>query len=168
MAGSTQELQPNYVELTADIVSAYLSNNSIPVASLGELLSTVHAALSGLAKEPTSAPAPTVVESATAREIKRSITPDFLISFVDGKRYKTLRRHLNQHGLTPDTYRERYGLPSTYPMVSPGYSAQRSELARSSGLGQQRRKSNQAATAEASPAPEKAKRVGRPRKAATA
>ncbi|MCJ2131261.1 MucR family transcriptional regulator [Methylobacterium sp. E-045] len=151
MTDQTPDLQPNYVELTADLVAAYVSNNSVPVSALPELLSNVHAAVSGLATGGTTAAAKDKVEKATPAEIKKSITPDHLISFEDGKPYKTLRRHLTLRGLSPETYRAKYGLSPDYPMTSASYSAQRSELARSLGLGQQRNK-----------------KAGRPRKAATA
>lgn len=76
---------------------------------------------------------------ATSQEFRRSVTPDHLVAFEDGKRYKTLRRHLATRGLTPQTYREKWGLPADYPTVAPGYAKQRSELARALGLGQQHR-----------------------------
>ena len=126
------------VELAADLVSAYVSNNSLPAADLPGLLTQVHTALVSL-----SAPAASpedAVEKPTPAQIKKSITPDALISFLDGKPYKTLKRHLSTHGLDFDTYRSRYGLPADYPTVSANYSAARSALAKDLGLGQQRRK----------------------------
>jgi len=100
-------------------------------------------------EKPVEAPSPAV-------PVKKSITPDHLISLEDGKRYKSLRRHLSTRGLTPEQYREKWGLPRDYPMVAPNYSKQRSELAKSAGLGQMRRK---AAEAPAQPAPAKGRRT---------
>ena len=139
MTDQTTELQTSHIELTAEIVAAYVSNNPVPVGSLAELLSSVHAAISGLANRGSSAPEADKIEKATPAQIKKSITPDHLISFEDGKPYKTLRRHLTLRGLSPEAYRAKHGLPADYPMTSASYSAQRSELARSLGLGQQRR-----------------------------
>ena len=127
---------PDFTALTAEVVSAYVANNSLRPADIPDLIATVHQALQGL-----SAPQQAEPEK---REppvpIKKSITPDFLISLEDGRRYKTLRRHLNGRGLTPEQYREKWGLPRDYPMVAPNYAKQRSELARARGLGQIRRK----------------------------
>lgn len=129
------------VELAADLVSAYVSNNSLPAADLPGLLVQVHAALTGLSA-PAAAPEDQF-EKATPAQIKKSVTPDALISFLDGKPYKTLKRHLSTHGLDFETYRARYGLPADYPTVSANYSAARSALAKDLGLGQQRRKAAQ-------------------------
>jgi predicted transcriptional regulator len=136
----------NFTELTTEIVSAYVANNSVPVAELPALLSGVHAALNGLGGA--SAPAEPKVEKPTPSQIRKSITPDALISFLDGRPYKTLKRHLSGNGLTIEEYRERFGLPRDYPSTAASYSAQRSELARALGLGQQRR--NAAKTAAVS------------------
>jgi predicted transcriptional regulator len=124
------------VSLTADVVSAYVSNNTVPVAELVGLVASVHAALGGLgkAKEP-AAPAYTPAVS-----VKKSVTEDAIISLIDGKPYRTLKRHLTGHGLTPAEYRQRYNLPAGYPMVAASYAAKRSELAKSIGLGANRRK----------------------------
>jgi predicted transcriptional regulator len=130
--------QPNFIELTADIVSAYVANNPVPVPGLPTLLSGVHAALTGLGQ--TTAPTEPEFKRATPAQIRKSITPDALISFIDGKPYKTLRRHLGTHGLTFQEYRERYGLPRDYPATAPSYSAMRAEFARNLGLGTQHRK----------------------------
>ncbi|WP_424753320.1 MucR family transcriptional regulator [Methylobacterium sp.] len=176
MTDSTQDFPSSYIELTAELVAAYVSNNSVPVSALPELLGSVHAAISGLANGGSGTPEEDKIEKPTPAQIKKSITPDHLISFEDGKPYKTLRRHLTLRGLSPETYRAKYGLPADYPMTSATYSAQRSELARSLGLGQQR---NKAATAKAAPpeetvveeaprAPAKPKKAGRPRKPAVA
>ena len=131
-------LTSNAIELTADLVAAFVSNNNVPLSELAALISKVHAAIAGLGNEAAAEPAGP--EKATAAQIRKSITPDALISFEDGKTYKTLKRHLTLRGLTPEGYRAKYGLPADYPMTSASYSAQRSALAHSLGLGQQRRK----------------------------
>ncbi|KAB1075460.1 MucR family transcriptional regulator [Methylobacterium soli] len=135
MSEETQGSSPEFVAIAAEIVSAYVANNSVPVAELPALLSNVHAALNGLATGAAQAPAAKEVEKPTASQIRKSITPDALISFIDGKPYKTLKRHLSANDLDPHSYRERYGLPRDYPLVAPNYAAQRSELARAIGLG---------------------------------
>jgi predicted transcriptional regulator len=153
----------DYVELTADIVSAYVSKNAVRPADMAELISSTHAALAGLAQSAaTDAPA---VEKLTPSQIRKSITPDALISFIDGKPYKTLKRHLTGNGMTMDEYRQRYGLPLDYPSTAASYSAQRSALAKSLGLGNQRRKAAPEAGAPAETVSEKPKRASRPRKA---
>lgn len=120
-----------YLELTAEIVSAYTANNTIPAAELPDFISTVHNALNEIAK-----PAP---EAKPARKPavnpKKSIFRDYIISLEDGKQYKSLRRHLGKHGLTPEEYREKWNLPPDYPMVAETYSAARSDLAKRLGLG---------------------------------
>lgn len=156
------EQQRSFVEQAADIVSAYVSNNSVPIGELPVLLAGVHAALAKLvAPAPTAAEAP---DKPTPAQIRKSVTPDALVSFIDGKPYKTLKRHLSRNGLTIEQYRERYGLPRDYPSTAASYSAQRSELARSLGLGQQRRKAA-APEPEVEIPTEKPKKVSRPRKA---
>jgi predicted transcriptional regulator len=131
-------VQPDFIALTTDIVAAYVSNNSVRPADLPALLNEVHAAIAGLNSSPASAEPK--VERLTAAQIRKSITPDALISFIDGKPYKTLKRHLSGNGLTLEEYRERYGLPRDYPSVAASYSEQRSKLALALGLGNQRRK----------------------------
>ena len=128
----------HYIELAADIVSAYVSNNSVPSGDLPALINDVHSALlrvtTGPVEQPQEAPKPAV-------PIKRSVTPDYIICLDDGKKFKSLKRHLRtQYGITPEQYREKWGLPSDYPMVAPNYAKARSELAKEMGLGQQRRK----------------------------
>ncbi|APX85879.1 MucR family transcriptional regulator [Methylorubrum extorquens] len=150
--------------MTADIVAAYVSNNSLPASDLPALLVQVHGAFVSLSAAP-AAEAGGEIEKPTPAQIRKSITPDALISFVDGKPYRTLKRHLSVHGLTIEGYRARYGLPNDYPSVAANYSASRSALAKQLGLGNQRKK------AEPEPAPEpapasKPKRAGRPRKVA--
>jgi predicted transcriptional regulator len=140
----SNETPPNYIELAADIVSAFISNNSVPAADLPDLIGTVHAALRNSGQ-----PAPQHEEAklTPAISIRKSITPDHLISLEDGKQYKSLKRHLGKLGLTPEAYREKWGLPRDYPMVAANYAAKRSELARSMGLGQRRSKAAQAKAA---------------------
>jgi predicted transcriptional regulator len=129
--------QPALIEVAVGIVSAYLSHNRVQTEDVGKLIACVHQALGGLGLPPE--PAAHAFEQPSAAQIKRSVTPDALVSFEDGKPYKALRRHLTMRGLTPAAYRAKYGLPHDYPMTSASYSAQRSELARSSGLGNLRR-----------------------------
>ncbi len=145
------------VDLTSDIVSAYVSRNSVPLADLPSLIASVHASLSALGQ-----PTAQAVEDhkVTPAQIRKSVTPDHLISFIDGKPYKSLKRHLTSHGTTPDEYRRKFGLGHDYPMVAASYAAQRSELAKSLGLGQIRRRSVEAAGS----ASESPSRRGRPRK----
>ena len=129
------------IGLAAEIVSAFVTHNSLPRAELPALIQSVHAALtknaSGAvtpgAAEP-AAPAP-----AAAVTVRKSITPDFLICLDDGRKFKSLRRHLATLGMTPEQYRAKWGLPNDYPMVAPNYAAQRSELAKKIGLGQFRK-----------------------------
>ena len=150
MEDTTVLNQPLYLDMTADIVGAYISNNRVTPAELPALITSIHNALAKVA-DGAAAPSEDGTARATPAQIKKSISPDTLISFEDGKPYKTLRRHLTLRGLTPETYRAKHGLPTDYPMTSPAYSAHRSELARNLGLGQQRRKSH----AKAAPADEK-------------
>jgi predicted transcriptional regulator len=149
------------LELTSDVVSAYVSNNRVPAAELPALIASVHEALGSLGK---TEELPAEDHRATPAQIRKSITPDALISFVDGRGYKSLKRHLAKHELTPDEYRAKYGLPRDYPMVSEAYSAMRADLARSLGLGQRRREAAKATAAE--PTRKSAGKPGRPRKAA--
>ncbi|TXN23993.1 MucR family transcriptional regulator [Methylobacterium sp. WL9] len=124
------------VALTVDIVSAYVSHNAVSQRDLPALIRDTHAAIVGLGRPVVEADqAAAEIEKPTPAQIRKSITPDALISFVDGKPYKSMKRHLGTHGLDPHTYRQRYGLPSDYPMVAPSYSAARSALAKAAGLG---------------------------------
>lgn len=128
----------HYIELAAEIVSAYVSNNSLPTAELPGLIEAVHSALNkvatGATELPVEAPVPAVA-------IKKSITPDYIICLEDGKKFKSLKRHLRtKYDMTPDQYRAKWGLPADYPMVAPNYASARSELAKAMGLGAQRRK----------------------------
>ena len=129
----------NPIELAAEIVAAFVSNNPLPKAELPSLIHALHTAVVRLAAGPESAQAQ-IEEKAPAVPIRKSITPDFLICLDDGKRFKSLRRHLTGLGLTPEQYREKWNLPSHYPMVAPNYAAQRSVLVKQIGLGQIRGK----------------------------
>jgi predicted transcriptional regulator len=129
---------PDSIELAAKVVAAYVSNNPLPRSDLPDLILAVHSSLARLESEPEPA-LPQAEAKPPAVPTRRSITPDYLICLEDGKRFKSLRRHLGLHGLTPQQYREKWKLPSNYPMVAPNYAAQRSALARKIGLGQKRK-----------------------------
>jgi predicted transcriptional regulator len=163
VSATLEENPIDYIDLTADIVTAYVSKNPVRPADLGELIATIHQALSGL--NGPVAPAVDQIEKPTPAQIKKSITPEALISFEDGKPYKTMRRHLTLRGLTPEDYRKKWGLPVDYPMTSASYSEQRSKLALALGLGNNRRPASKAAEPDDT-ASEEPKRRGRPRKAA--
>jgi predicted transcriptional regulator len=155
----------DFIGLAADIVGAYVTKNNVPASELPGLIAATHAALVKL-----SAPPALEVEKPTPPvPIRKTVTPDHIISLEDGKPYKSLKRHLTTRGLTPDQYRQKWGLPHDYPMVAANYAAARSELAKSLGLGQIRRDQAAARKAEAEskaaePAPTPARR-GRPKKA---
>lgn len=126
-----------FIELATDIVSAYVSNNTVAAADLPALISDVHATLKRLSTSAAETPAEPL---RPAVPVKKSVTPDFIICLEDGKKFKSLKRHLRtQYDMTPEQYREKWGLPADYPMVAPNYAAARSDLARQMGLGQQRR-----------------------------
>ena len=129
--------RPETISSVVAIVSAYVGHNSLPQVDLPALISAVHRALeqAGLGEG-----APVAPERAKPAEIRRSITPDHLISFEDGRPYRSLKRHLATRGLTPHEYRTKWGLPLDYPMIAPTYAARRSELARAMGLGQIRKR----------------------------
>jgi predicted transcriptional regulator len=135
-SGTTEDLKHEIALLASDVVAAYVSNNSVPVAELPALIGSVHATLAGLAGGaiPAAALEPEV-EKPSPAQVRRSVSHDGITSFIDGRAYKTLKRHLTSHGLTPERYRERYGLPADYPMVAPSYAEQRSALAKQIGLG---------------------------------
>ena len=122
------------LSLTADVVMAYVSNNPVPSADLNELIASVHRSLSGLTGQ--AGTELTAEPQKPAVPVKRSVTPDFIISLEDGKKFRSLKRHLQtKYGMTPAEYREKWNLPSDYPMVAPKYSEERSELAKKLGLG---------------------------------
>jgi predicted transcriptional regulator len=135
---SESTTSPNFIELSADIVSAYVANNSVPVTELPALLGSVYAALTkatqGLQEE-------AKVELVPAVPVRKSVTPDAIICLEDGKSFKSLKRHLRTtYDMTPEQYRAKWNLPADYPMVAPNYAKARSELAKTMGLGQQRKK----------------------------
>ncbi|MBW8814017.1 MAG: MucR family transcriptional regulator [Caulobacterales bacterium] len=154
-------------ELVAEVAAAYFSNSHVSQNDLGAVIREIAASLSAVGETPAVAePAAVEIEQPklTPAQIRKSITNDALISFEDGKGYKTLRRHLTSRGLTPEQYREKWGLPADYPVTSPSYSAARSQMAKSRGLGQLRRKAAPALAKEAAAAAPAAKRGrGRPR-----
>jgi predicted transcriptional regulator len=128
----------NLVELAADIVSAYVANNSVRPSDLPELINAVHSALKTTGNQQNQ---PEAQPLTPAVSIKKSIGQDYIICLDDGKKFKSLKRHLRtKYGMTPEQYREKWGLPKDYPMVAPAYARARSELAKSMGLGQQRKK----------------------------
>jgi predicted transcriptional regulator len=124
----------NPIDLAAEIVASFVSNNSVTRGELPALIEAVHAAVKRLADGGEVAPA-TIDPPTPAVSIRKSITPDYLICLEDGKRFKTLRGHLATLGMTPEQYRAKWNLPSTYPMVAPNYAAQRSALAKNIGFG---------------------------------
>ena len=131
--------------LTADIVAAHVSNNSVAVNDLPNLIQNVHGALMGISSSssaPEARPEPKV-------SIRSSIKPDYIVCLEDGKKQKMLKRHLmTNHGMTPDEYRQKWGLAADYPMVAPNYAEQRRTLAKSIGLGTKRRRTRGAAKAK--------------------
>ncbi|HMO28566.1 MucR family transcriptional regulator [Enterovirga sp.] len=137
--------QPNLIELTAEVVSAFVMHNSLQKSDLPDLIAAVHNSLQQLAEPKLAEPA----RPTPAVPIKKSISPDYIISLEDGRPYKSLKRHLSGRGLTPERYREKWGLSPDYPMVAPNYAKQRSELAKSMGLGRQRQREANAAPAPA-------------------
>lgn len=133
------DLKPdeNLIDLTAGIVSAYVSNNAVTSQDLPKLIADIHGALHKTSQgEPEPEPEPLK----PAVSIKKSLTPDYIICLEDGKQFKSLKRHLRTHyDLSPDQYRAKWGLPADYPMVAPSYARARSELAKQMGLGQKRK-----------------------------
>ncbi|SMH42136.1 MULTISPECIES: MucR family transcriptional regulator [Mesorhizobium] len=125
------------IELTADVVAAYVSNNPVPVSELANLIADVHAALGRVGG---TVEAPPAEKQKPAVNPKKSIHDEYLVCLEDGKKFKSLKRHLMTHyGLTPDAYREKWGLDPSYPMVAPNYAAARSQLAKKMGLGRKRK-----------------------------
>jgi len=132
-ADSTSEeiLSSDFLSLTTKLVSAYVSKNPIPTSALSEMIAQVHQSLktlSGPKKEPQMPLVPAV-------PVKKSVTPDYIISLEDGRKFKSMKRYLGLLGMTPDQYRQKWNLPRDYPMVAPNYAVRRSELAKSMGLG---------------------------------
>jgi predicted transcriptional regulator len=125
----------SYIQLTANIVSAYVTNNTVSSAEIPALISKVYSALMRVSDSAPAEPRKPAVP------IKRSITPEYLVCLEDGKKFKSLKRHLRtQYQMTPDQYRAKWNLPADYPMVAPKYAAVRSQLAKQMGLGEQRRR----------------------------
>ena len=128
----------NHIELAAEIVSAYVSNNSVPASELATLLGDIHSAIVRVSTGVVVA-VPEVAKPAVAP--KKSITNDYIICLEDGRKFKSLKRHLRtQYNMSPEQYREKWALPADYPMVAPAYAKARSALAKQMGLGQQRRR----------------------------
>jgi predicted transcriptional regulator len=138
-AGIVEEgANSNFIGLTAEIVSAYVSNNTVASGDIPALINQVHSALLRVSSGQ-GASLPETLKPAVP--VKRSINPDFIVCLEDGKRFKSLKRHLRtQYDMTPEQYREKWGLAADYPMVAPNYAAARSRLAKQMGLGQQRRR----------------------------
>ena len=132
-------------EVTSEVVAAYVAKNHLQPSELPSLIASVHAAFGGLGKPEAPAVEPTKLVPPVS--IRKSITDEYLVSMEDGKRYKSLKRHLSIRGLTPNEYRAKWGLSSDYPMIAPAYAARRSEIAKTIGLG---RKASQEAV-EAAP-----------------
>ncbi len=133
MANDDVASDQNLINLSAEIVAAYASRNALNPGDIAKLISDVHGALAGLGAGP--APAAEVAQE-PAVPVKKSLTDSFIVCLEDGKKFKSLKRHLStHHHLTPEAYREKWKLPSNYPMVAAGYSKTRSELAKASGLG---------------------------------
>jgi len=129
----------NIEELTAHIIAAYVSHNTIVAENLPNLIVAVHGALSGCELNVVEEPK---VELVPAVSIKKSVTPDFIVCLEDGKKFKSLKRHIRtRYNMSPEQYREKWGLPIDYPMVAPVYAAARSQLAKTMGLGQRRKAS---------------------------
>jgi predicted transcriptional regulator len=129
---------PNSVEVAVDVVVAYVSNTPMPRAGLTSLIQAVYSTVERLGKGSESAPGQ--VEAKTpAVPVRNSVTPEYLICLEDGKKLKSLRRHLGVLGLTPEQYRAKWSLPSNYPMVAPNYSNGKSAMAKKAGLGQKRK-----------------------------
>ncbi|HZQ12610.1 MAG TPA: MucR family transcriptional regulator [Pseudolabrys sp.] len=127
-----------FIALTAQIVSAYVGNNSVPAGDIPALINQVHAALNRVAGKGGDGAGEALKPAVS---VKKSVTPEYIVCLEDGKKFKSLKRHLRtQYNMTPEQYREKWGLSADYPMVAPNYAAARSQLARQMGLGQQRRR----------------------------
>ncbi len=131
------EPKRNLIDLTAEIVAAYVAKNNVAQADLPKLIGDVHRALTGVSASGSARE--DVAEVKPAVTVKKSITPEYLICLEDGKKFKSLKRHLRSHyDLSPEQYREKWGLPADYPMVAPNYAQARSNLAKRMGLGQRK------------------------------
>jgi predicted transcriptional regulator len=128
----------SFIQLTANIVSAFVSNNTVASAEIPSLIGQVYSALMRVSSGQAAASAEPLKPAVA---VKRSITPEYIVCLEDGKKFKSLKRHLRtQYDMTPEQYRDKWGLPPDYPMVAPNYAAARSQLAKQMGLGQQRRR----------------------------
>ena len=125
------------IEMTAEVVAAYVTRNHVQAADMPGLIASVHQSLVGMGSTP--APVQEAEKPVPPVSIRKSVTDDYLISLEDGKQYQSLKRHLSKHGLTPTEYRTKWSLPADYPMVAPAYARKRSELAKSIGLGSLRK-----------------------------
>ncbi len=126
------------IEMTTDIVSAYVGNNAVPASDLPNLLQGVHSALAEMALKGDEAH---VEPQEPAIAVKKSVSPDFIVCLEDGRKFKSLKRHLrSKYDMSPDDYRRKWGLPADYPMVAPNYAKARSALAKQMGLGQKRKR----------------------------
>jgi predicted transcriptional regulator len=131
------EAKRSLIDLTAEIVAAYVGKNPVTQAELPKLIGEVHRALSGAVSNPAAREELTEIKPAVT--VKKSLTADYLICLEDGKKFKSLKRHLRSHyNLSPEQYREKWGLPADYPMVAPNYAQARSSLAKRMGLGQRK------------------------------
>lgn len=131
--GAFAAVEADLIELSTEIVSAYVSHNAVSPGDLPKLIAEVHGALRALQSNEVPAP---VEELKPAVPVRKSVTNDYIICLEDGKKFKSLKRHLRTHyNLSPEEYREKWGLPADYPMVAPSYSATRSQLAKDNGLG---------------------------------
>jgi predicted transcriptional regulator len=135
MSENIERQTADLIDLTGEIFAAYVPNNSVRPSDLPDLIRDIHTALASLGNGTAGAVLENKVEKLSAAQIRKSITPDGIVSFLNGKSYKTMKRHLAGHGLDPHSYRQRFGLPNDYPMVSANYAARRSEVAKSMGLG---------------------------------
>ena len=136
------------MEMTAQLVSAYVAKNPVPMSEFPGLIESVHAKLSTLSQAATVEPATSSEKSKPAVPIKKSVTPDYIISLEDGKQYKTLKRHLGKLGMSPDQYRAKWSLPADYPMIAANYAANRSILAKQTGLGRHPKPGSNTAVAQ--------------------
>lgn len=137
MESNTDTPNQDVIDLTSDIVAAYVSNNTVPPAELPALIDSVQQALLKASSSSLEQPKE---ELKPAVPVRKSVTPDYIICLEDGKKFKSLKRHLRTHyDLSPQEYREKWGLPADYPMVAPNYAAARSALAKKMGLGQKRK-----------------------------
>jgi predicted transcriptional regulator len=141
-------------KIAADLVSAYVSNNTVPIAEFTALLKSTLALLNGEAVTEAEAAPPPAEKPQPKVSVKKSVTPDYLICLDDGKQFKSLKRHLSQLGMTPDEYRAKWNLPADYPMVAPNYSASRSAISKAAGFGKKK------IEVKAKPKPAKGRKIG--------